>query len=68
MIVMEKTFVRIEFYRKNVYGTTLEYVKDPDKAILLQRLTGKKTITEDIRRFVSELSEFKVEFVEVIAP
>ena len=36
----------IEYYKKNVYGNELFYVKDSKQAMLLFILTGRKTINE----------------------
>lgn len=34
----------IYYYKKEVYGNTLLYVKDPSFARMISKLTGKKTI------------------------
>jgi len=36
----------IEYYKKDVYGKTLLYIKDPGTAKNIYLLTGKKTIDE----------------------
>ncbi len=58
--------MNINFYRKNVYGVQNIYIADPDIAIGIRRLTGKKTVDTSDMGILSDL--FKVEFTEVIAP
>jgi hypothetical protein len=53
----------IEYYKREVYGNTMYYVKDSKLAIIVQSLTGKKTIDKlDIDGF----SQLGLTFVEVL--
>ena len=56
----------IEYYVREVYGNTLEYLKHPVNAGLIFRITGKKTINRQLRNDLESLSGFRVKFVEVI--
>ena len=38
--------MKIEYYKKNVYGNDYYYIKDVKIASAVQMLTGKKTISE----------------------
>lgn len=58
----------IKFYRKNVYGETLEYIADKGDAAIVTRLTGKKTINGITRELIRDLTGGAVGFEEVIAP
>ncbi len=58
----------IQYYRKNVFGNTLEYVVDKGDAQIIQRLTGQKTINSVVRELIRDLTGSRVEFQEVIAP
>lgn len=60
----------IKYYRKNIYGKTLEYVaKENDAdAFLIKGLTGQSTINPNIRILITELSGKNVQFQEIIAP
>ena len=58
----------IQYYRKDVFGNTLEYVVDKGDAQIIQRLTGQKTINGVIRELIRDLTGSRVEFKEVIAP
>ncbi len=53
---------QIEYYTKSNYGRILMYIKNSEKAEVISRLTGKKTIDEsDIKTFnfwVALLSRF----------
>lgn len=55
--------MNIEYYRTNKYGQTLFYIKDDRIARMMQRVTGRKTISLiDILM----LNEFGVKFTEVL--
>ena len=41
--------MEIHVITKNVYGNDLLYVKDPDAASYLRRLTGRKTLNRNLR-------------------
>jgi hypothetical protein len=56
----------IEFYKKDVYGNTLEYVKDETDAMLIRRLIGKKTIDSTIRELIYDLTAGRVAFKQVM--
>ena len=56
----------IEFYKKDVYGNTLEYVKDETDAMLIRRLIGKKTIDSTIRKLIYDLTAGRVAFKQVM--
>jgi hypothetical protein len=58
----------IQFYRKQVYGNTLEYVLNDGDRQILQQLTGQKTINGVVRELIRDLSGGAVSFEEVIAP
>ncbi len=60
--------ITIQYYRKNVYGKTLEYVADKGQAQLVHMITGQKTIDARIRSLMSDLMGPAIEFKEVIAP
>jgi len=45
----------IEFYNREVYGTTREYVANENDANIIFQLTGKKTVTS-------------VEFKQILPP
>lgn len=36
----------IEYYKKNVYGKEVLYIKDSEQARLVTKITGKKTIDD----------------------
>jgi hypothetical protein len=57
--------MRIEYFRKQNYGVTMFYVLDKKLASVVQKLTGKKTLTFDI---VNALKELGHEVVEVLPP
>lgn len=38
--------MKIEYYRKNVYGVEQTYILNPETAKLVSSLTGKKTVNE----------------------
>lgn len=58
--------MKIDFYRKNVYGNELMYVKDAELAPKLSRLIGTLTISESQMKLISDL--FDAEWVEALAP
>jgi len=37
----------IEYYKKNVYGNEMMYIKDEKQKNVVQTLTGKKTVNND---------------------
>lgn len=55
----------IAYYRRDVYGVTHMYIKDPAIAATVTRLTGKKTL---LIGHMTALSELGLTFVEVLAP
>jgi hypothetical protein len=60
----------IKFYKKNVYGKTIEYIH-PDNSFdgqLIQLLTNQIRINIDIRSAITQLSNNTIQFKEVIAP
>lgn len=57
--------MEIEYYSKDVYGSSLMYVKDEDQARAITTLTNKKTIGEwDIKA----MEKLGFSFTEVLAP
>ena len=58
----------IEYYSKEVYGNSLEYVVNKDDAYIISRLTGKKTISEIERELIRDLTGSFIQFKEVLAP
>lgn len=58
----------IQYYRKNVYGVTKEYIANPADAAIVTQLTGQKTINSVVRELFRDLTGGQVEFVEVLAP
>ena len=58
----------IQFYRKNVYGKTFEYIKNNGDANIIQGLTQQKTIDGKIRELLRDLTNGYIQFEEVIAP
>lgn len=53
----------IEYYKKDVYGVTLIYIKDPRIAMTIGMLTGKKTVSKfDIKA----LTDLGCTFTEVL--
>jgi len=58
----------IEFYSREVYGNRLEYVVNKADANIIQKLTGKKTITGIERELIRDLTGSLVDFKEVLAP
>lgn len=53
--------MQIEYYKKQVYGNDMLYIKDPAVAAQISSLTGQKTISMHV---ISTL--FKVEFIQVL--
>ena len=58
----------IEYYSKEVYGNSLEYVVNKDDADIIRQLTGKKTISGTERELIRDLSGGFIEFNQVFAP
>jgi len=58
----------INFYSKEVYGNRLEYIENKADAEILQRLTGKKTISGVERELIRDLTGGLVSFMEVLPP
>ncbi len=58
----------IQFYRKNVYGVTLEYIYNPIDAQIIFQLTKQKTINGAIRELLRDLTGGYIQFEEIIAP
>jgi len=56
---------KITFYQQEAYGNTLLYVANPFQRLVIQELTGKKTINDiDINNF----KKLGLEFEEVTKP
>ena len=58
----------IEYYSKEVYGNSLEYVVNKDDADIIRQLTGKKTISGVERELIRDLTGSFIEFKEVLPP
>ena len=58
----------IEYYSKEVYGNSLEYVVNKDDADIIRQLTWKKTISWTERELIIDLSGGFIEFKQVFAP
>ena len=58
----------IEYYSKEVYGNSLEYVVNKDDDYIIQQLTGKKTISGTERELIRDLTGSFIQFKEVLAP
>jgi len=58
----------ILYYRKDVYGKTLEYVADAGDAKVIEGLTRQKTIDGRIRELIRDLTGGLVNFQEVTMP
>jgi hypothetical protein len=56
----------IEFYIREVYGNKLGYIKNPADAMLVQQLTGKKTIDPRTRELFRDLSGGMIQFQQVM--
>ena len=57
---------KIEYYRKDTFGQTRYYVKQPREAQYIQQLLQRLTITKEDMSTFSKL--FPVEFIQVLAP
>jgi len=55
----------IEYYYKNVYGNELIYIKDKEVALIIERLTKKKTIDN---QDIINLQKLGLDMVEIIPP
>lgn len=55
----------IQFYRRNVYGKELEYVRDEKEAEAIRLISGQKTLTPAVRQGLEGLGH---KFIEMIAP
>jgi hypothetical protein len=62
---MKKT---IEFYNREVYGTTREYLANENDAKIILQLTGKKTVTSVERELIRDLSGGLVDFKQILPP
>jgi hypothetical protein len=62
---MKKT---IEFFQKEVYGNSLEYIANESDAKIISQLTGKKTITSVERELIRDLSGGLVNFKQILPP
>jgi hypothetical protein len=62
---MKKT---IEFFQKEVYGNSLEYIADKSDAKIISQLTGKKTITSVERELIRDLSGGLIHFKQILPP
>lgn len=62
---MNKVF--IAYYTKNVYGTNLEYIHSACTGAqsIIEQLTGKRTITPQIRSLIHDLSLGSIIFIHV---
>lgn len=58
----------ITFYVKDVYGKPLEYVVNQFDATLIAKLTGQKTINPSVRGLITQISEGRIEFTQVMRP
>lgn len=57
--------MKIEFFRKNVYGKELNYLIDTEHSRVILGLIDQSTISE---WQMGQFSKLGLEFVEVIAP
>lgn len=55
----------IQFFRREVYGNVLFYIKDPAISCQVAILTGKKTLLPDHKQALESLG---LTFEEVLAP
>lgn len=62
---MKKT---IEFYNREVYGTTREYLANENDAKIILQLTGKKTVTSVERELIRDLSGGLIDFKQILPP
>ncbi len=58
--------VIIEYYTKDVYGNSLDYIKNPTDKNIISALTGQKTINAKIRNLLHELSRGEIIFKKVL--
>lgn len=58
----------IHYYRREVYGQPLEYIRDAGDAKIIHQLTGKKTINGVTRELIRDLSGGRIEFEQCFAP
>lgn len=58
----------IQFYRKNVYGKTLEYIKEQSDADAIRGLTQQRTVDSRIRELLRDLTNGYIKFEEVTLP
>lgn len=58
--------MEIEYYRKNVYGQELLYVKNPNQAHLISKLTGQKTINSIQMNTLCQLTMNYITWKEVL--
>lgn len=56
--------MKIQFFRKQVYGKTYFYIKDETVGNIWQKLTGQKTINQEDIILCGQL--FGAEFEEVL--
>lgn len=56
--------MKIEYYRKDVYGSPLNYVKNELLGKKLARLIGTKTVNQSQMNELTEL--FDIEWVQVL--
>ena len=64
----DKSKIIIQYYRRYKYGREHEYVMDSECALLIYHLTGNLTIDQNIREVLSKLTQYHIQFVEIIAP
>jgi hypothetical protein len=57
--------IEIEYYTKNNYGVETEYIKNKEIAMVMEEITGRKTIRANDRYNLEKLG---LKFVEVIKP
>ena len=55
--------MKIEYYKKNVYGNEHIYIKDKEISAIVHQLTAKKTINE---ADITALEALGHEFVQVL--
>ena len=58
----------IEYYKREVYGNTLEYIRDLSDAAQVSFLTGKKTINSSVRLALTDLTDGRIRFVQCMPP
>ena len=52
----------IYYYKREVWGRTLEYIVDQGDAKIIQGLTGQKTVDSRIRELIRDLTNGMVSF------